>query len=71
MKEKTKRIVVGILCLVLAVVWFVALSDWQLMLFHVIPFNNVVAGILFAVIGAINLVGAFVGKDKKETSEEK
>ena len=46
MKEKIKNILFGIFALVMAFVWFFALQDWQLMLFHIIPLNNVVAGIL-------------------------
>lgn len=63
MKEKTKNILFGIFALVMAFVWFFALQDWQLMLFHIIPLNNVVAGILFAVIGVIALVKGFIRKD--------
>ena len=63
MKEKTKSILFGIFALVMAFVWFFALQDWQLMLFHIIPLNNVVAGILFAVIGVIALVRGFIRKD--------
>ena len=63
MKEKTKNILFGIFALVMAFVWFFALQDWQLMLFHIIPLNNVVAGILFAVIGVIALVKGFLRKD--------
>ena len=63
MKEKTKSILFGIFALVMAFVWFFALQDWQLMLFHIIPLNNVVAGILFAVIGVIALVRGFLRKD--------
>ena len=63
MKEKTKNILFGIFALIMAFVWFFALQDWQLMLFHIIPLNNVVAGILFAVIGVIALVRGFLRKD--------
>lgn len=63
MKEKIKNILFGIFALVMAFVWFFALQDWQLMLFHIIPLNNVVAGILFAVIGVIALVKGFLRKD--------
>ena len=63
MKEKIKNILFGIFALVMAFVWFFALQDWQLMLFHIIPLNNVVAGILFAVIGVIALVRGFIRKD--------
>jgi hypothetical protein len=63
MKEKIKNILFGIFALVMAFVWFFALQDWQLMLFHIIPLNNVVAGILFAVIGVIALVRGFLRKD--------
>lgn len=63
MKEKIKNILFGIFALVMAFVWFFALQDWQLMLFHIIPLNNVVAGILFAVIGVIALVKGFIRKD--------
>lgn len=41
-------------------VWFVALRDWQLTLFPVIPLSNVVAGILFAVIGMTSPVVFFM-----------
>ena len=60
MKEKIKNILFGIFALVMAFVLFFALQDWQLMLFHIIPLNNVVAGILFAVIGVIALVKVFI-----------
>ena len=63
MKEKIKNILFGIFALVMAFVWFFALQDWQLMLFHIIPLNNVVAGILFAVIGVIALVKGFLRKE--------
>ena len=63
MKEKIKNILFGIFALVMAFVWFFALQDWQLMLFHIIPLNNVVAGILFAMIGVIALVKGFLRKD--------
>ena len=63
MKENTKNILFGIFALVMAFVWFFALQDWQLMLFHIIPLNNVVAGILFAVSGVIALVKGFLRKD--------
>ncbi len=67
MKEKTKSILFGIFALVFSVIWFTALSDWELLLFHIIPLNNVVAGIIFAVIGIFSLIGAFGSDDKKDS----
>ena len=63
MSEKVKKILYGVFCLIFSGVWFFALQDWNLMLFHIIPLNNVVAGILFAVIGVIALVKGFLRKD--------
>ena len=62
MKEKIKNILFGIFALVMAFVWIFALQDWQLLLFHVIPVNNIVAGIIFAVIGVVSLLKAFLKK---------
>lgn len=69
MKKKVKNILYGVLCLVMAAVWFFALKDWELLLFHVIPLNNVVAGILFAVFGVLSLIVAFAGKDKEDDNK--
>ena len=67
MKEKTKSILFGIFALAFSVAWFTIYRDWELLLFHFIPLNNVVAGIIFAIIGVISLFGAF-GSDKKNDS---
>ena len=66
MKEKTKSILFGIFALIFSVVWFTALTDWELVLFYFIPLNNIVAGIIFAIIGVVCLLGAFVSDDKKK-----
>ena len=66
MSKKVKDIIAGIFCLTFAVAWFTVLSDWQLMLFRVIPINNVVAGIFFALAGVISLFDAFADKKKDE-----
>lgn len=69
MKKKAKNILYGVLCLAMAAVWFFALEDWELLLFHVIPLNNVVAGIIFALFGVISLIVAFAGKDKEDNNK--
>lgn len=66
MSDKVKSILYGVFCLVMAGVWFFALEGWELMLFHIIPLNNVVAGILFAILGVVSLVGAFSNKESQE-----
>ncbi len=62
MKENVKSIIFGIFALIFGGVWIFALQDWELMLFHVIPINNVLAGIIFAVIGVICLLGGLINK---------
>ena len=62
MKENVKSIIFGIFALIFGGVWIFALQDWELMLFHVIPINNIVAGIIFAVIGVICLLGGLINK---------
>lgn len=67
MKEKTKGILFGIFALALSVAWFTVYRDWELLLFHFIPLNNVVAGIIFAIVGVLSLIGAFGSDDKKDS----
>lgn len=67
MKEKTKGILFGIFALAFSVAWFTVYRDWELVLFHVVPLNNVVAGIIFAIIGVLSLIGAFGSDDKKDS----
>ena len=62
MKENVKSIIFGIFALIFGGVWIFALQDWELKLFHVIPINNVLAGIIFAVIGVICLLGGLINK---------
>ncbi len=69
MSEKVKTILWSVLCLGFSVAWFTVLTDFRLMLFHVIPINNVVAGVAFAIFGVIGLWVAFSMKkedDKKD-----
>lgn len=70
MSEKVKSILYGVFCLVMSCVWFFFLEDWELLLFHIIPLNNVVAGIIFAVIGVVCLIGAFGNNEDGEKSKE-
>lgn len=68
--KKSNPIVYGIFCLVFAAIWLFALSDWELLLFHVIPINNVVAGVIFGVIGIISLITGFLQKKKEKEAAE-
>lgn len=67
MKTKTKNILFGIFALAFSVAWFTVYKDWELRLFYIIPLNNVIAGIIFAVIGVFSLIGAFSSDDKKDS----
>lgn len=69
MSEKVKSILYAVVCFVVAAVWFFFLEDWELLLFHFIPLNNVVAGIGFAIIGGLCLIGAFADNDGDKKSE--
>jgi hypothetical protein len=72
MSEKVKTILWSVFCLGFSVAWFTVLTDFRLMLFHVIPINNVVAGIAFAICGVIGLLLAFsMKKEDGKKDEEK
>lgn len=72
MSEKVKTILWGVFCLGFSVAWFTVLTDFQLMLFHVIPINNVVAGIGFGIVGLIGLwMGLSMKKEDKKEDDQK
>lgn len=72
MSEKVKTILWSVFCLGFSVAWFTVLTDFQLMLFHVIPINNVVAGVFFALAGVIGLwMGLSMKKEDNKKDEEK
>lgn len=72
MSEKVKTILWSVFCLGFSAAWFTVLTDFQLMLFHVIPINNVVAGVAFAIFGAIGLwMGLSMKKEDNKKDEEK
>ena len=68
MSEKVKFILFGVFCLGFSAAWFTVLTDFRLMLFHVIPINNVVAGIGFGIVG---LLGLWMGLSMKKEDNKK
>lgn len=72
MSEKVKFILFGVFCLGFSAAWFTVLSDWQIILFHMIPINNVVGGIGFGIVGLLGLwMGLSMKKEDEKKDEEK